>query len=409
MSDLPRTKSKTLAVFDVPLDKITPYHNNPRHNEQAVDGVADSITKFGFRQPIVVDKEMVIIVGDTRYRASKKLKLKTVPIHVADISEAQAREYRLADNKTGEEADWDFDALAIELAELEEQFDVDTGWLEFEMPDADDSDPANDSAEAEAIDEATPDVPDEKDTVTKPGDLITMGPHRLICADSGNGEAWDALMQGQKAQMLLTDPPYGVAYVGKTKDALTIENDEMHNDDFREWLNVPFANVFPLLDAGSSYYVWHAHTEAYAFQGMLIDQGVDLRQCLVWVKDTMVMGRQDYQWQHEPCLYGWTAGEAHTWNSDRKQVTTLRFDRPTRSQQHPTMKPTELFSYLIHNSSKPESIVLDPFLGSGTTLLSAERMGRICYGVELDPKYCDVIVERWEKYTGQKAERTPCL
>jgi len=397
--------SKSLAVFDVALDKVVPYDRNPRNNEAAVDKVCESIQKFGFRQPIVVDGDFVIIAGHTRWQAANKLKLKSVPVHVADITESQAKEYRLADNKTAEYSTWDFDALAVELAELE-QMDVETDWLEFELPDEPAPDNANE-IEANEIDEAVPDLKSE--SISEPGQLIKLGRHRLMCADSGNGDAWDALMQGEKANLLLTDPPYGVAYVGKTEKALTIENDEMHGEDFRQWLNVPFANAFSVMAPGSSYYIWHAHTESYAFQGMLLDNGVDLRQCLVWVKDTMVMGRQDYQWQHEPCLYGWTAGEAHTWNSDRSQVTTLRFDRPTRSTQHPTMKPTELFSYLMHNSSDAGQIVVDPFLGSGTTLLSAERLGRTCYGIELDPKYCDVIVERWENYTGQKAERTECL
>lgn len=248
------------------------------------------------------------------------------------------------------------------------------------------------------------DVPDApEDPITKQGDLWLMGEHRLLCGDSTKAEDVTRLMNGRKADLWLTDPPYNVAYTGKTQDALTIDNDSMGDADFRSFLVKCFQIAFDNLKAGGSYYIWHADTEGLNFRGAINDCGETLRQCLVWQKNVMVMGRQDYHWQHEPCLYGWKKGASHGWYNDRKQTTLLVFDRPSRSTEHPTMKPVRLFQYQIGNSTAPQGLVFDPFLGSGTTLIACQELGRTCYGLELSPSYCDVIVARWEAATGKKA------
>ena len=248
------------------------------------------------------------------------------------------------------------------------------------------------------------DVPDApEDPITKQGDLWLMGEHRLLCGDSTNAEDVTRLMNGRKADLWLTDPPYNVAYTGKTQDALTIDNDSMGDAEFRSFLVKCFQIAFDNLKAGGSYYIWHADTEGLNFRGAINDCGETLRQCLVWQKNVMVMGRQDYHWQHEPCLYGWKKGASHGWYNDRKQTTLLVFDRPSRSTEHPTMKPVRLFQYQIGNSTAPQGLVFDSFLGSGTTLIACQELGRTCYGLELSPSYCDVIVARWEAATGKKA------
>jgi site-specific DNA-methyltransferase (adenine-specific) len=243
------------------------------------------------------------------------------------------------------------------------------------------------------------------DPVTQPGDLWLLGKHRLLCGDSTKAEDVERLMDGQRADLMLTDPPYNVDYTGKTKDALKVANDSMGDTDFRKFLAACFAEAFGSMKPGASFYVFHADIEGYNFRGAVKDCGQVVRQCLIWQKDVMVFGRQDYQWQHEPCLYGWKEGAAHGWYSDRKQTTLLRFDRPKRSEEHPTMKPVAMFAYLMGNSTAPQGLAYDPFLGSGTTLVAAEQLGRTCYGMEISPAYCDVIVKRWETLTGQKATR----
>ena len=245
------------------------------------------------------------------------------------------------------------------------------------------------------------------DPITNPGDLWLLGEHRLLCGDSTKAEDVSRLMAGQTADLLLTDPPYNVDYTGKTKDALKVKNDAMEDGAFRQFLVSAFQAAFDAMKPGASFYVFHADSEGFNFRGAINDCGETVRQCLIWVKQTLVMGRQDYQWQHEPCLYGWKEGAAHSWYADRKQTTLLKFDRPTRSSEHPTMKPVEMVAYLMGNSSKAKSIVLDLFLGSGTTLIASEQMGRVCYGMELDPAYCDVVVQRWESLTGEKAVCEP--
>jgi site-specific DNA-methyltransferase (adenine-specific) len=238
---------------------------------------------------------------------------------------------------------------------------------------------------------------------SKLGDIYQLGRHRVMCGDSTSVEDVEKLMGGTRVDLLLTDPPYNVAYEGKTKDALTIENDNMDNDNFRDFLRSAFYSADNVMKEGAVFYIWHADSEGYNFRGACFDIGWKVRQCLIWCKNSMVMGRQDYHWQHEPCLYGWKEGASHLWASDRKQTTILNFDRPSRNAEHPTMKPVPLFDYQIKNNTKKEDVVLDLFGGSGTTLIACEQNGRNAYLMELDPRYVDVIINRWENLTGEKA------
>lgn len=254
----------------------------------------------------------------------------------------------------------------------------------------------------EGDEDAVPEIP--KDPVTRKGDVWLLGKHRLLCGDSTSIDELEKLCNGLKVDMWLTDPPYNVDYEGKTKDALTIENDKMNDGDFRQFLTDSYTAADTVMKPGAVFYIWHADSEGYNFRGAAQDAGWKVRQCLIWKKQTMVMGRQDYHWKHEPCLYGWKEGAGHLWASDRKQTTIMEFDRPFRNAEHPTMKPIDLFEYQMLNNTKGGDIVLDSFSGSGTTIIAAEKNGRIGYGMEFDPKYCDVIVERWQEYTGKKAK-----
>lgn len=380
-----------MEIVKLKLSQIKPYEKNPRKNDGAVDAVAESIRQCGYCAPIVVDEDYVILAGHTRYKALKKLGWAAAEVVVrAGLTDEQKRKYRLLDNKTNEFAGWDFELLESELEGLDfEGFD-----FGFDIP---------------LIDEPVEAVDDDYDVVlpdeakTKPGDVWQLGRHRLICGDATDINDIEKLMDGHKADLFLTDPPYNVAYEGKTKDKLKITNDSMEDTAFRDFLASAFETAKQNMKAGASFYIWHADSEGYNFRGAIHDVGMTVRQCLIWVKNVMVMGRQDYQWKHEPCLYGWNSGGSHAWYSDRKQTTVLNFDRPTRNKEHPTMKPVPLFAYLIENSSKRDDIVLDTFAGSGTTIIACEQLGRSGYCSELDPKYCDVIINRWENFTGQKA------
>jgi len=390
-----------MKIEIVDINTIKPYENNPRKlKDSAIEKVAKSIKEFGFRQPIVVDKEKIIVVGHTRYRASKKLGLTNVPITIADnLTPEQINAYRIADNRTNEEAEWDIELLKSELKDLQlKDFDLDLTAF--------DEDQLNnflfEEKEGLTDEDAVPETLEEP--ITKLGDIWKLGKHKLICGDSTKIETYQKLCGDIKTDLYLTDPPYNVSYEGKTKDKLTIQNDKQSNDEFIKFLSDAFISADSVLKMGGSFYIWHSDSEGLNFRLACIEAKWKLRQTLIWSKNSMVMGRQDYQWQHEPCLYGWKEGSSHNWYSDRKQTTIIKHDRPTQSKLHPTMKPVSLMEYLIKNSSKQEDIILDSFLGSGSTLIACEKINRICYGVELDPKYCDVIVKRWEQFTGKKAE-----
>ncbi len=385
-----------------PIGSIRPYENNPRDNEAAVEAVAASIKAFGFRQPIVVDEQGVIIVGHTRYKAALKLGMTEVPVHVArGLSPEQARAYRIADNQTATLATWDEDKLPLELMALQSaDFDLSlTGFPEDELLRLLTAPPPEPLSDPDDV----PDPPAEP--VTRPGDLWALGRHRLLCGDATKHEDLARLLPSGKADLLLTDPPYNVGYEGKTKDALTIANDDLDPAAYRAFLTGALATAGKHLRPGGGFYLWHADLMGLDVRISCAGAGLRVRQCLVWVKSVLVPGRQDYQWKHEPCLYGWAEGAAHTWLSDRAQTTVLEFDKPARNADHPTTKPVDLFAYLIANSCTPDGLVLDPFAGSGTALVAAEQTGRRAALVELDPRYCDVVVARFEAVTGQKAQR----
>lgn len=390
------------------IDNVRPYDKNPRNNDNAVEATANSIKEFGWQQPIVVDKNGVIIVGHTRLKAAKKLKLEQVPVTVAEnLTDEQVKAYRLADNKTGELADWDVDMLDDELVGIE-----DLDMSEFGFSDADLS-AAMDEVDGEAHDDEFDEEPPEEPT-SKLGEVYQLGRHRLMVGDSTDVSQVGTLMGGQKADLLLTDPPYNVALgmggsvdearkLHRRTDGLVIMNDKMENDDFRKFLDNVYTAAKENMKAGASFYIWHADSERYNFEGACLDVGWNVRQTLIWNKSAMTFGRQDYQWKHEPCLYGWNDGASHAWYSDRKQTTVLNFDKPNSSKFHPTMKPVPLFDYQIKNSSKTGDNVLDLFGGSGTTMIACEQNGRDAYLMELDPRYADVIIKRWEEFTGEKA------
>ncbi|VTR92494.1 adenine methyltransferase : ParB-like partition protein OS=Sutterella wadsworthensis 2_1_59BFAA GN=HMPREF9465_00225 PE=4 SV=1: ParBc: N6_N4_Mtase [Gemmata massiliana] len=385
-----------------PIGSIRPYENNPRSNDTAVTAVVASIRAFGFRQPVVVDESDVIIVGHTRYKAALQLGLTEVPVHVArGLTPEQARAYRLADNQTATLATWDDDRLAQELVALQgADYDVSlTGFPEDELLRLLTAPPAEPAGDPD-------DVPEPPaDPATRPGDLWLLGRHRLLCGDATKLEDLARLLPDGPADTLLTDPPYNVAYSGKTADALTIANDDMTAEQYRTFLASALGTALRHLSPGGAFYVWHADLAGLDVRLACASAGLAVRQCLVWVKSALVLGRQDYQWRHEPCLYGWADGAPHTWLSDRAQTTVLEFDKPAKNADHPTPKPVALFEYLINNSCPKSGVVLDPFAGSGTTLVAAEQTGRTAALVELDPRYCDVIVSRFESVTGRSAER----
>ena len=383
-----------MNIVNKKITDLIPYEKNPRKNDEAVKYVAESIKQFGFKVPIVIDKNNVIVAGHTRYKASKKLKLEEVPCIVADdLTEEQIKAYRLADNKVSEKAEWDFDLLGEELEDL---FDFDMTLFGFDdVLEEESTEVAEDDFEVNPPEEPKP----------KPGDIYQLGVHRLMCGDSTSIDDVEKLMGEAKVDLLITDPPYNVAYEGKTKDALTIENDSMDDGEFRQFLRDAFTAADVVMKEGAVFYIWHADSEGYNFRGACHDIGWQVRQCLIWNKNTMVMGRQDYHWKHEPCLYGWKAGAGHLWASDRKQTTILEFDRPQRNAEHPTMKPVKLFDYQIQNNTKKEDVVLDLFGGSGTTLIACEQNGRKSFTMELDTRYVQVIIERYIKLTGERVFR----
>lgn len=380
-----------MRLQTIKLKNIYPYERNVRKNDSAVDSVIKSIEQCTYVAPIILDENNVILAGHTRYKALKKLgRIECECIVKEGLTEEQKKKYRLLDNKTNELSDWDFDLLSDELEGL------DFGDLKLDWG----------IEEVNELQEAVEDdyeIEMPKEPKAKLGQIYQLGQHRLMCGDSTKQEDIDKLMNGTKVDMLLTDPPYNVAYQGGTKDKLTIKNDDMKSDEFKQFLVDAFTAANNVMKEGAVFYIWHSDTEGYNFRGACFDVGWKVRQCLIWNKNSMVMGRQDYQWKHEPCLYGWKDGASHLWAADRKQTTVLEFKKPTRNAEHPTMKPIQLFDYQIQNNTKVGDIVLDQFGGSGTTIMACEQNGRTGYVMEFDPKYVDVIIDRWEKFTGRKA------
>lgn len=380
-------------VYKKTMDLI-PYVNNTRtHSDKQVNQIASSIKEFGFTNPILIDAQEGIIAGHGRLMAANKLKMQEVPCIVLDgLTEAQKKAYIIADNKLALNAGWDEELLKLELENLKE-LDFDIDLLGFNADELDSL--LNIEPEEVIEDDFEMELPEEPKS--KRGDIWILGRHRLMCGDSTSEEDVRTLMGPAQADMILTDPPYNVSYEGGTKEKLKIQNDNMDNESFRQFLRDAFKAGDSVLKPGGCFYIWHADLEGYNFRGACLDNGWKVRQCLIWNKNSLVMGRQDYHWKHEPCLYGWKDGAGHLWASDRKQTTIINFDKPLRNGEHPTMKPVGLFDYQIKNNTKGSDIVLDLFLGSGTTIMACEQNGRNGYGLELDEKYVDVIVDRYIK------------
>ena len=407
------------------MEEIHPYENNPRINDQAVEPVMKSIQKDGYRARIIVDTNGVIIAGHTRYKAMQKLGWQEVEVWIADdMTDEQIRDYRVRDNYTAGFADWDYELLAKEIEDL----DFDMGQFmtqpeEYEEP-----------PEPEAVEDnfdPDEDIPEETDIVQ--GDLFVLGNHRLLCGDSTNIDDVLKLMNGQKADLFLTDPPYNVDYHGST--GMTIKNDSMEDGAFRAFLIDAFNSANMVMRAGAGVYIWHADSEGFNFRAAMREVGWKLRQTLIWVKNAPVLGRQDYLWKHEPALYAWKEG-THYFTPDRTNKTVIDDkidikklskqemrellekllsdkvptsviyeDKPLINDLHPTMKPIKLMARLIQNSSKQGWNVLDLFGGSGSTMMACEQLNRNCYTMEYDPVYCLAELRRWHTFTGEPVYR----
>jgi len=385
--------------IEIDIADLVPYDKNPRRNDMAVDDVAESMEQVGYITPIVIDENRQILAGETRCKALKKRHVKRDKVlQVFGLTEEQKKKYRLLDNKVGEIAEWDPELLAGELEEVDfGDFDFGFDELMAELTDTSEEDGAPLSTAVE--DDADIVLPEEPKA--RRGDIYQLGAHRLMCGDSTDPADVARLMDGTAADLLLTDPPYNVNYEGGT--GLTIQNDNMEDAAFRKFLRDAFACADGVMKPGAAFYIWHADSRGADFRNACADVGWQVRQCLIWNKNALVLGRQDYQWKHEPCLYGWKGGASHTWLSDRTQTTVLDFDKPTRSEIHPTMKPIGLFDYQIRNSCPVGGAVLDLFNGSGTTIMACEQNGRSAYTMELDPRYVDAAIARWEEFTGNKA------
>ena len=387
-----------MQIVNMKITDVRPYEKNPRFNDDAVEAVANSIREFGWRAPIVVDKDMVIICGHTRLKAAKKLGLEEVPVHIAsDLSPEQIQAYRIADNKTGEIAEWNYELLPLELRELQEsEFDLsllgfDTEELDRMLNGSDDKTVTEGETEADAVPEV-PEIPK-----SKRGEKYQLGDHILLCGDSTVQEDIAKLMGDEQADLYLVDPPYNVALEGS--NGLTIQNDNMSDSKFREFLTKAFSCAADALKPGSAFYIFHSDSESCNFRLASGETDLEVHQTLYWVKNAFVLGRFDYHYQSESCLYGWKTGAAHRWYSDRCQTNILNFDKPKHNDVHPSMKPVDMLVYLIQNSSKRGELVLDNFGGSGSTLIACEQTGRKCRMIELDEKYVDVIRKRWAEFT----------
>jgi len=390
----------SLKITYVKRDSLIPYVNNSRtHDNNQVKQIASSIKEFGFTNPVLVDENNGIIAGHGRLLAADILGLDEVPtITLKGLTEAQRKAYVIADNQLALNAGWDLDSLKVEIDRLTElDFDVDLLGFEDDFL----ASLLDEPTEGLTDEDAVPDTPENP--VTVEGDVWILGNHRLMCGDSTSIDSLELLCNNNLVDMWLTDPPYNVSYTGKTKDALQIKNDAMSDDNFRQFLTDSYSAADAVMKQGAVFYIWHADLEGYNFRGAAQDIGWKVRQCLIWKKHSLVMGRQDYHWRHEPCLYGWKEGASHLWAANRKQTTILEFDRPSRSKDHPTTKPVDLFEYQILNNTKGSDIVLDSFAGSGTTIIACEKNNRKAMCMELDPKYCDVIIKRWEEFTGKQA------
>lgn len=419
-----------MHIQEILLEDLKEYENNPRNNDGAVQAVADSIKEFGFKVPIVIDRDNVIVAGHTRLKAARLLGLETVPCIVADdLTPEQVKAYRLADNKTGELAEWDFAALEIEISELSEMSDIDMSDFGFEL------EPMEEEAQ-EVVEDDIPEVDEGNDPTVKLGDVWQLGKHRLLCGDSTDITAVEMLMNNELADMVLTDPPYNMGYMGAgNKDKSNykhdkILNDKMSDDDFERFLTDVYSNLFIAMKDGASFYVFYKELGKGVFITALEKGGLTFKQELIWVKNQIVIGGSKYQNMYEPCLYGCKGDRIENWYAGRRErsviesidlmnefelrstiielletleTDVIRENKTLKNDLHPTMKPLKLLGRFINNSSAKDDIILDLFGGSGSTLIACEQLGRRCYTMELDPKYCDVIIKRWEQFTGETA------
>jgi len=392
-----------MNIQKINIEKLKAAEYNPRKDltleDEEYQKIKRSLTEFGYVAPVIVNSDMTVIGGHQRLKVLKELGYKEIECNIVDLDKNKEKALNLALNKISGE--WDNDKLEELLAELKET-DIDMDMTGFSLDEVDDilKDIIGSKEDDFNLTEALSEI---EEPITKKKDIWRLGRHRLMCGNSTSKENVNKLMNKRQANLILTDPPYNVDYEGGTKDRLKIENDNMNETEFYNMLVDSFKNMYEFTKPGASFYIFHADTEGLNFRNALKTVGFKLAQCLVWVKNKFVIGRQDYQWRHEPILYGWKEGSCHYFIDDRTQSTVLEFDKPTRNAEHPTMKPVDLLVYLIKNSSKENDIVLDLFGGSGSTLIAAEQINRTCYTMELDPRYCDVIVKRWETLTGQKA------
>ena len=379
----------------VSIEKLVPYVNNARtHSPEQINKLRSSLREFGFINPVIIDRDFGVIAGHGRILAAKEEGIAEVPCVFADhLTEAQKKAYIIADNRMAMDAGWDEELLRVEIEALQaEAFDLSlTGFDDKELSDLfkDDADVQEDDFDVDAE--------LEKPTFSKTGDVWTLGRHRLVCGDSTKTDTFEVLMNGRKANLVVTDPPYNVNYEGT---AGKIKNDNLADEKFYQFLFDAFSNIEKVMADDASIYVFHADTEGLNFRKAFSDAGFYLSGCCIWKKPSLVLGRSPYQWQHEPCLYGWKKSGKHQWYSDRKQTTIWEFEKTKKNTDHPTMKPIPLLAYPIQNSSMSNTLVLDPFGGSGSTLIACEQTDRDCYTIELDEKYCDVIVKRYIEQTG---------
>ena len=374
----------------VPIEKLVPYVNNARtHSPEQIMKLRSSLREFGFINPVIIDRDYGVIAGHGRIAAAKEEGIAEVPCVFADhLTEAQKKAYIIADNRMAMDAGWDEELLRVEIEALQ-GMDFDpllTGFDEKELSKLfdDGKDVTDDGFDLTAA--------LEKASFVERGDVWTVGRHRLVCGDATNADDVALLMNGKRANLLLTDPPYGVSF--KSSDGLTIQNDSLKNEEFYTFLLSAFKNAADHMEKGGAAYVFHADTEGLNFRKAFIDAGFHLAGCCIWVKDSLVLGRSDYQWQHEPVLYGFLQNGKHAWYSDRKQTTVWQFAKPKRNENHPTSKPLDLLGYPIGNSTQENAVVLDPFGGSGSTMMACQQMNRVCCMMELDEKYASVILRR---------------
>ena len=382
----------------VAVEKLVPYVNNARiHSQEQLIKLRSSLREFGFINPVIIDRDFNVIAGHGRIAAAKEEGITEVPCVFVDyLTEAQKKAYILADNRMAMDAGWDEELLRIEIESLQgADFDVSlTGFGEDEIADLF----AGDGEKDVKDDDFDLSAALEKAAFVERGDIWTVGRHRLMCGDATSAEDVAALMDGKKANLIVTDPPYGVSF--KSGSGLSIQNDSMKGDEFYTFLYNSFSQMAAHLENGGAAYVFHADTEGLNFRKAFVDAGFHLAGVCIWVKNSLVLGRSDYQWQHEPVLYGFLKNGKHPWYSDRKQTTIWNYDKPKRNKNHPTSKPLDLLGYPISNSSQENAIVLDTFGGSGSTMMACEQTNRICCMMELDEKYASVILRRYVEDTG---------